>query len=117
MAIDERLAARVRELLGAKGVVVEKPMMGGLAFMVNGAMCCSVGVDGLLVRIRPGERDQLCALEHVQPMKLGGRTMRGFVRVMTAGVRTRKTLEQWLTRGLSAAKHPGGHEGPSARRG
>lgn len=117
MAIDERLAARVRELLGSKGVVVEKPMMGGLAFMVNGAMCCSVGVDGLLVHVGAEARDQVCALEHVQLMKLGGRTMRGFVRVMSAGLRTRKALEQWLSRGLAAGKHPAGRKHPRARRG
>ncbi|MBL8938412.1 MAG: TfoX/Sxy family protein [Archangium sp.] len=115
MAIDERLAARVRALLGSKGV--EKPMMGGLAFMVNGAMCCAVGADGLLVRVRPEERDEACAHEHVRPMTLGGRTMRGFVRVMTAGVRTRKALERWLARGLAAGKHPAGRKHPRARRG
>lgn len=61
MAIDERLAARVRVLLASKGVVVEKPLMGGLAFMANGAMCCSVGASGLLVRITPDEYDRVLA--------------------------------------------------------
>lgn len=117
MAIDERLPARVRVLLASKGPVVEKPMMGGLAFMVNATMCCSVGASGLLVRVMPEERDRVVALEHVEPMKLGGRTMRGFVRVMTAGLRTRKALERWLSLGLAAGKHPAGRKHPSARRG
>lgn len=116
MAIDERLAERVRALLVSKGDVVEKPMMGGLAFMVNGAMCCSVGAEGLLVRIRPEERAEVNALDHVQPMTLGSRTMRGFVRVVTAGLRSRTALEQWLARGL-AAGHPVGRKHPSAGRG
>lgn len=117
MAIDERLAERVRSLLESKGDVVEKPMMGGLAFMVNGAMCCSVGATGLLVRVTAEERDEVLALEHVQPMKLGGRTMRGFVRVLTAGLRPRKALERWLSRGLAAGNHPASRKHPSARRG
>ncbi len=116
MPIDERLAERVRSLLDSKGDVVEKPMMGGLAFMVNGAMCCSVGATGLLVRVTAEERDEVLALEHVQPMKLGGRTMRGFVRVTMAGLRTRAALQKWLARGLGG-KHPPGRKHPSTRRG
>jgi hypothetical protein len=84
--------------------VVEKKMMGRLAFMVGGSMCCSVGEEGLLVRVTPAEREALLAKPNVTPMKLGLRTMRGFVRVTPAGLRTRAALARWIDRGLTAAR-------------
>lgn len=43
MAYSEFLADRIRQRLASQYDVVEKKMMGGLIFMVNGKMC--VGVD------------------------------------------------------------------------
>jgi len=102
-SFDEPSARRVRRLLAGKRPV-ERKMMGGLAFMVNGAMCCSVGRDGGLVRVTPGQRDTLLAKPHVTPMKLGRRVMAGFLRVELEGVRTDAALTKWLARGLDAAK-------------
>ena len=102
-SFDEPTASRVRRLLAGKRPV-ERKMMGGLAFMVNGAMCCSVGRDGVLVRVTPEERDTLLAKPHVTPMKLGRRVMAGFLRVGLEGVRTDAALTKWLARGLDAAK-------------
>ena len=96
-------AARVRRLLARRGVVVERCMMGGVAFLVDGAMCCSVGPRGLLVRVEAASRAGLLARAHVRPMKLGARTMRGFVRVEPAGYRTDRALATWLDVGLAAA--------------
>lgn len=39
---DERLADRVRRILGTTPAVVEKRMFGGLAFMLRGHMCCGI---------------------------------------------------------------------------
>ena len=51
MAYDEKTAARVRKALAGRRDVVEKKLMGGLCFMTQGGMCCSVsGKGGLLVR-------------------------------------------------------------------
>lgn len=77
--------------------------MGGRAFMVDGSMCCSVGTDGILIRVLPTEREAFLAHPHVSPMVLGQRVMKGFVRVAPAGVRTKASLEQWVLRGLNAA--------------
>ena len=52
MAYDEKTVERVRNLLSARRDIVEKKLMGGLCFMVKGAMCCSVsGRGGLLIRV------------------------------------------------------------------
>jgi hypothetical protein len=75
--------------------------MGGLAFMVNGALCCSVGSASLLVRVGSEGRAAALALPHVTAMRLGRRTMRAFVRVAPEGYAGRK-LAQWLARGVAA---------------
>ena len=102
MAYDEKLAERVRAILAPRRGVTEKKLMGTLAFMVEGVMCCSVGRDGLLVRVKVEERALLLAEPTVSPMKLGARTMQGFVRVAQPGLRTKAALVRWLERGIAA---------------
>jgi TfoX N-terminal domain len=53
MPFDETLAKRVRRLLSSDFALVEKRMFGGLAFMVNGHMCCGVVGQNLVVRTGP----------------------------------------------------------------
>ena len=50
MPFDETLADRLRPLFGGKYSVAEKKMFGGLAFMVNGHMCCGIVGHDLVVR-------------------------------------------------------------------
>jgi len=107
MAYDEQLAERVRTILAEQGGVTEKRLMGTLAFMVNGAMCCSVARDGLLVRVAAEEREQLLNEPFVSPMKLGARTMKGFVRVALEGLRTRARVAKWIERGMAVGAAPG----------
>src|SRR5882757_6890396 len=65
MAYDEKTAERVREVLSDRRDVVEKKLMGGLSFMVNGSMCCSVsGRGGLLVRVGAEAHAQMMADAH-----------------------------------------------------
>jgi len=106
MAYDEKLAQRVRTLLAERRGVTEKRLMGTLAFMVNGSMCCSVGPDGLLVRVDTETREQLLGEPFVSPMKLGARTMKGFVRVAFEGLGTRAKVAKWIARGIAAAARP-----------
>ena len=104
MAYDEKTVARVRTALSGRRDVVEKKLMGGLCFMVPGGMCCSVsGKGGLLVRVDIEAMDRLLPEPHVKPMKMGGRVMRGFVRVAPEGYRTDAALKKWIDRGIVAA--------------
>ncbi len=103
MTYDLRLAERIRHLLADRGDVHEKKMMGGLAFLAKGGMCCSVsGRGGLLVRVTADEQPQLIAKPHVRPMVMGGRPVSSFVRVMPEGYRTHAALKKWVQRGLDA---------------
>lgn len=101
MAYDAKTAERVRKALAGRSDVVEKQVVGGLAFMVGGKMACSVsGLGGLLVRV--GRDAMAAALKepHAAPMKMGSRTMSGFVRVDPEGFRTQAALEKWVRRGV-----------------
>ncbi len=53
MAYDENLAVRIREQLAESQDVLEKEMMGGLVFMVDGKMCIGIIKDEMMCRIAP----------------------------------------------------------------
>jgi hypothetical protein len=104
MAYDVITAERVRDALSARRGVVEKRLMGGLCFMVQGSMCCTVsGRGGLLVRVDPAARERMLAEPHVAPMEMRGRVAKGFVRVAPEGYRTAAALKKWIERGVAAA--------------
>jgi hypothetical protein len=105
VAYDEKTAARVRQVLSDRRDVVEKQMMGGLCFMVRAGMCCSVsGKGGLLVRVGAAGQESALRELHVQPMKMGGRVMSGFVRVAPEGFRTDAQLRNWVLRGVACVE-------------
>jgi TfoX/Sxy family transcriptional regulator of competence genes len=105
MAYDEDLADRIRELIAAERGVDEKRMFGGLAFLINGNMSVAVSRQGgLMVRIPPVETEKLLAREHVEPMIMAGREARGWLRVSSDGVKTKRQLRSWVTRGVDYAK-------------
>jgi TfoX N-terminal domain len=105
MAYDEGTAVRVRKALAGRRDVIEKKLMGGLCFMTKGGMCCSVsGKGGLLVRVDIEAMDRVLLEPHVAPMEMGGRVMRGFVRIAPEGYRTEAALKKWVERGVNAAE-------------
>jgi TfoX/Sxy family transcriptional regulator of competence genes len=105
MAYDEDLAERIRELTSVERGVVEKRMFGGLAFLIDGNMSVAVsGKGGLMVRVPPDETEKLLARDHVEPMVMAGRETRGWIRVSSEGVRTKRQLQSWVTRGVDYAK-------------
>jgi hypothetical protein len=102
---DEHLADRDRELIAAERGIEEKPMFGGLAFLINGNMSVAVSSKGgLLVRVPPDESAKLSARDHVEPMVMAGRETRGWLRVAVDGVKTKRQLQSWVSRGVDYAK-------------
>lgn len=105
MAYDEELADRIRELVAEEPGVTEMRMFGGLAFLIGGHMAVAVsGKGGLMVRVEPEETDALLAKPHVRPFEMRGRAMDGWLRVDAEGVRTKRQLEPWVTRGVAHAR-------------
>lgn len=105
MAYDEDLANRIRELIAGDPNVSEMKMFGGLAFLVGGNMSVAAsGQGGLLVRVDPGDTDELFAKPHARPIEMRGRAMQGWLRVDAEGVRTKRQLEPWVRRGVAYAR-------------
>ena len=101
MVYDTVLANRIRELLSAQPGLDEKPMFGGLAFLIGGHMAVAVsGQGGLLVRVPRADTTALLARAHVSPMVMAGRETRGWLRVDAEGVRTKRQLQGWVRRGV-----------------
>ena len=105
MAYDEDLADRIRGLLGREGNVTEKKMFGGLSFLIGGNMAVAAsGQGGLLVRVDPEESDELVASTPATLMEMGGRSMRGWLRVDSADVSSDGDLAAWVERGATYAR-------------
>jgi hypothetical protein len=105
MAYDLELANRIRELLAAQRGVDEKSMFGGLAFLIGGHMAVAAsGKGGLMVRVPPDDTAKLLDRPHVSPMVMAGRETRGWLRVDAEGVKTKRQLESWVSRGVGYAR-------------
>ena len=77
------------------------PVFGGIAYMLDGRMCCGVLNDELVARV--GSDDYAAALRqpHVRPMDFTGRPMKGYVFVHPEGYETEKQLRHWLDLALA----------------
>src|SRR5690242_5796375 len=103
MSYDPEAAERVRRLLSGRDDVVEKKMVGGLSFLVNGNMCCGVTGTALMVRVGADGREQALREPHVRPMLLGGRVLSGFICIEPSVYAADDALASWVRRGLDFA--------------
>jgi len=96
VAYDDELASRVRRALARAQHIEERQMFGGLAFMVGGKICVSVGRDRLMCRIDPAFHD--AALQHrgCRTVVMNGRHYRGYVHVDGDVVRSERELGRWV---------------------
>jgi TfoX/Sxy family transcriptional regulator of competence genes len=100
LSYDPEAAERVRRLLSGRDDVVEKKMVGGLSFLVNGNMCCGVTGTALMVRVGADGREQAVREPHVRPMQFAGRALSGFICVEPAGFAADDALARWVQRGV-----------------
>lgn len=98
MAYDEKLAGRIRTIFAGKKKAGEKKMFGGIAFMLNGNMCCGVINDLLMARVGPDGYEECLKLPHVRPMDFTGKPMKGYVYVEPGGYKSDEQLKEWVGR-------------------
>ncbi|MBE0689556.1 MAG: TfoX/Sxy family protein [Anaerolineae bacterium] len=103
MAYDETLANRVRETLAGQPGLTERKMFGGIAFMLNGNMCCGIIKDELMVRIGAVKHEAALAQSQVRPMDFTGRPMKGMVMVGAEGLHSDLALRGWVEQGVEYA--------------
>jgi TfoX/Sxy family transcriptional regulator of competence genes len=105
VAYDEKLAARIRELVAEESGLTEKKMFGGLAFLIGGNMAIAAsGQGGALVRVDPEESDTLVEKTNATVMVMRGRPMQGWLRVDTKDLRTKSQLAKWVDLGTAYAR-------------
>ncbi len=100
MAYDEELANRFRQALDGLQNIVERRMMGGICFMMNGNMLGGADKqkDGQRrFMFRVGKDNMASALQRpgAENMEVGGRRMSGFVFVDACDC-DEKSLQDWI---------------------
>lgn len=95
MAYDDNLAERVRTILASEPSLSERKMFGGLAFMIEGHMCCGIVGHDLMLRLGPVGRDAALKRPHVRPMDFTGRPVTSMVFVEPEGLRG-AALRRWV---------------------
>ncbi|MFB9743831.1 TfoX/Sxy family protein [Pseudonocardia sulfidoxydans] len=97
--MDDQLLGRLRTLFDGRADVVEKRMVGGRSFLVDGRMCCGVTKGGLMVRVGVQGRDAALAEPHVQPLMMGAKVVEAYVVVAADAVADDDDLTRWVRRG------------------
>ncbi len=75
-------------------------MFGGIAFMVNGNMCCGVVNDTLMARVGPVQYEAALNKPHARKMDFTGKPLKGFVYVAPEGIESDEDLAGWVKRSL-----------------
>ncbi|MCH7231646.1 TfoX/Sxy family protein [Glycomyces sp. L485] len=105
MAYDERLAGRVREILGDRPDLSEQKMFGGLAWLVGGNMAVAArGDGGLMVRVDRADHTEFLTDEGAAPTIMRGSAMRGWITVAAETCEDDERLRTWVRRGLAFAE-------------
>ena len=98
MPYDEKLADRVRAIVGKDRRVTEKHMFGGVAWMLDGNMFVGVSKNELMVRVGPEAHEDAIRQPHARNMDFTGRPMRGYVFVAPQGFAADDALGAWIAR-------------------
>jgi TfoX/Sxy family transcriptional regulator of competence genes len=96
MAPSEELAQRISDALAGRDGVSEGTTFGCVTWMVHGNVACGVAGDKLLVRVGRCDLERIVVQAHVQPMKRGARTMRGFVTIDSDAITDDAQLARWI---------------------
>lgn len=82
-------------------VATWEDQFGGLAFVINGHMCCGIVGNDLVVRVGADDHEDALSDHGARPMDFTARSMKGFVYVGPAGYRSAADLSRWIRRGVT----------------
>jgi TfoX/Sxy family transcriptional regulator of competence genes len=98
MAYSASLAARVRQLVGPAGAIVEKRLFGGLGFLLRGNLLVAVWGANLIARIGVDGTAEALREPFVRPFDVTGKPMKGWIVVEADGLDTDRELAEWIAR-------------------
>jgi TfoX/Sxy family transcriptional regulator of competence genes len=104
MAYNHEAADRMRHILRRRKGVTERHMFGGIAFLVNGHMCCGLNGDRLMLRLGNAEAARALSEPDASPMDFTGRPLKSMVYIEPAGYASDDDLGAWVDRALRFAK-------------
>jgi TfoX/Sxy family transcriptional regulator of competence genes len=104
MGYDLHLADRVRSILERAGEFSERRMFGGVAFMVNGHMCCGIVKTDLVLRLTPEQVPVSLHEAHTRPMDFTGKPLKSMIYVSTGGTDSDEALTGWVEAALKVAR-------------
>src|SRR6516162_6114629 len=79
-------------------------MFGGLAFMVNGHMCCCVLKTDLVLRLAPEEAAGSFRQPHTRPMDFTGKPIKSMIYVSAIGTDSDRALATWVGSAVKLAR-------------
>lgn len=95
MAVDEAQNERVRRILGDEGIA-EKRMFSGICFLLRGNMLCAVNQQRVMFRVGKEQHDAALQQAGASPLKMRGKTLRGFVWVGRGALVEPRALKRWI---------------------
>jgi TfoX/Sxy family transcriptional regulator of competence genes len=105
MAYDVEVAERLREELAGEPGVSERPMFGGLAFLINGNLAVSAsGQGGLLLRVDPSQTEKLVAEPQARPFVMRGRELAGWLHIAASVLDSDSDFSRWVALGVAQAR-------------
>jgi len=100
MPYDKGLAERLEELLSEHDGVQPRTMFGGLVWQLNGNICLGIYRDFLIIRIGADAAMSVLAEDHVKPMDITGRPMKGWLMVAPEGLAEDAALRRYAALAL-----------------
>lgn len=100
MPYDEPTAERIRGVLKRRKGISERKMFGGIAFLLNGNMCCGVSHKRLMLRLGKENAAQALTEPHTRPMDFTGKPMSTMIFVDPAGIADDEDLRSWIERAI-----------------
>lgn len=116
MAYDPVLADRVRAHVSRHVEFAERKMFGGLAFLVNGNMCCGVTGSDLVLRLTPATAARALQAPHTRPMDFTGKPMKSMIYIDADGTRSDATLQKWVRTAVDVARDLPGKDAKPSRK-
>jgi TfoX N-terminal domain len=96
MPYDPGLAQRLAEILEDRPGFQLKKMFGGIGWLLNGNMCAGVYKEWLITRVGEEMGGQIFREQHVKPMDITGRPMKGWMMVAPDGVADDAALHRYV---------------------
>ena len=93
----------MRDVLADDPGLSERKMFGGLAFMLDGNMCCGIVGDRLMLRLGAELAENALERPNVHPMDFTGRPMTGMVYIAPESLRG-KALRSWVEQAVGFAR-------------